>query len=684
MGLSKCNGYEKPLVLTPCSCLTTLLVSTGSQDGQSSLCLPSSLTLDNRLSMHLNMPSGLRLAVLTACCVLPLSQVYASVLSSTEYLDLIKGPNSDDYWTLNADEITNVDWNLKQSDTNGESSLGSLDAPTYGAFLPDRRRQTTAPWGSRTAKNTEPQDCPDTGVVRSYNFTIARSTLAPDGVSRPVMLINGQFPGPTIEANWGDTISVSVQNNLDNEGTSMHWHGMLQKGTNDQDGVPGVTQCPIAPGQTYTYSFRASTYGTSWYHAHYSAQYTAGLYGAMLIHGPTDNAPYDIDLGPLLLADYYYQDYYSTVEDVMGTNASKIAPASDNNLINGKGITNCDAISGPCTPNAGLAEFQLQTGKTHRLRLINAGVEAIQKFSVDGHSLTVMAIDFTPIVPYQTKVLTLAVGQRMDVLLKASGNPTDSVYMRSTISTCSKAKQRNALALAYYPQADNSVSPNSTAQPDTTDPCAEEALSRITPFYPITPPITPNKTYEIDITVGRNSTGHFLWSMNNSTFRADYNAPTLPLLQSGQLPATLPTDWNLLDFSSASSVRLVINNLSPIPHPMHLHGYDMFVLAAGGSANTTQIAWDGKITNGCNPMRRDTYLLQPNGYMVVQINSNNPGVWPFHCHIAWHVSGGLYVNLVTQTAQAANIKTSAAYDGLCPSWNAYSAKATVDQIDSGL
>ena len=69
---------------------------------------------------------------------------------------------------------------------------------------------------------------------------------------------------PLIEANYGDIIRVTVTNGLTNEGTSMHWHGFLQTNTNEEDGVPGVTQCPIAPGASFTYLFRATLYGTSW------------------------------------------------------------------------------------------------------------------------------------------------------------------------------------------------------------------------------------------------------------------------------------------------------------------------------------------------------------------------------------------------------------------------------------
>lgn len=66
----------------------------------------------------------------------------------------------------------------------------------------------------------------------------------------------------------------------------------------------------------------------------------------------------------------------------------------------------------------------------------------------------------------------------------------------------------------------------------------------------------------------------------------------------------------------------------------------MFVLSEGLGT------WDGSIAHADNTQRRDVQLLQPLGYMVVQIDAANPGVWPFHCHIAWHVSGGLYVNIL--------------------------------------
>jgi len=139
-------------------------------------------------------------------------------------------------------------------------------------------------------------------VVRRYDWTLKRGYLAPDGVNKSMILINGQFPGPLIEANWGDTISVTVRNRLSapEEGTAMHWHGFLQSDTPWYDGVPSVQQCPIAPGGDFTYTFKAELYGTSWYHTHYGSQYMDGSFGPMVIHGPS-HAKFDVDLGPVIL-----------------------------------------------------------------------------------------------------------------------------------------------------------------------------------------------------------------------------------------------------------------------------------------------------------------------------------------------------------------------------------------------
>ena len=124
------------------------------------------------------------------------------------------------------------------------------------------------PWGNANDQTNyyDESQVPNTGVTRKYEWHITRGQIAPDGVEVTGFLINGQYPGPLLEANWGDYVQVTVYNEVPDEGASVHWHGILQKGSQTYDGVPGVSECPIAPGQSLTYTWRASLYGLSLIH----------------------------------------------------------------------------------------------------------------------------------------------------------------------------------------------------------------------------------------------------------------------------------------------------------------------------------------------------------------------------------------------------------------------------------
>ncbi|KAA8644991.1 uncharacterized protein ATNIH1004_009202 [Aspergillus tanneri] len=120
-------------------------------------------------------------------------------------------------------------------------------------------------------------------ALRTYNLTVHSDVRAPDGVSREVYLINGLQPGPLIEADEGDSLEIFVKNDLPVD-TSLHWHGILQRGSPDMDGVPGVTQYPIPPGGNFTYRFSVKDqYGFFWYHSHVRAYYSDGIRGPLLI-----------------------------------------------------------------------------------------------------------------------------------------------------------------------------------------------------------------------------------------------------------------------------------------------------------------------------------------------------------------------------------------------------------------
>ena len=96
--------------------------------------------------------------------------------------------------------------------------------------------------------------------TRTYDFTVGWVNRNPDGLhTRPVIGINGQWPLPLIEATVGDRLIVNVNNRLGNQSTSMHFHGLFMNGTNEMDGVAGVTQCGIPPDSSFTYNFTVGT-----------------------------------------------------------------------------------------------------------------------------------------------------------------------------------------------------------------------------------------------------------------------------------------------------------------------------------------------------------------------------------------------------------------------------------------
>jgi FtsP/CotA-like multicopper oxidase with cupredoxin domain len=504
-----------------------------------------------------------------------------------------------------------------------------------------------------------------------------------------------------------ERIEVNVRNDIygPEEGTSLHWHGINQVGTpwyvpalppsrfefinviaisqiglqsettpylhiSRFDGVPTVSQCPIPPGANFTYKFRADTYGSSWYHAHFSAQYSAGLVGPMVIFGPVHYG-YDVDIGPVMLIDWYHEDYENIVADVMKPGPVAVnRPHANSNLIQGKGYYPCANVTdGAACGNAGLAEFQFTSGKKHKLRLINAGGELFTTFSIDNHTMTVVANDFVPVQPYQAPFVTLGVGQRTDIIVEGTGNPLAP----------------DGRAVIFYEDADIAQIPTTTGHiiPNNTH-CINSPLSFTTPVYQI-PAYDPDVTITVTLTHGLNGSNTTLWYMNDVAYEGDYNAPIL--LDRIDGVAQFPIERNVYDLGENTTVRLIFYNTFQSGHPMHIHGHDFQVLAEGWGP------WNGSIVNPSNPQRRDVQqnaggnATNPNlgsSYTVFQWRQDNPGVWPFHCHIAWHLSAGMNILLGERLDEVAQMQPPQSIADNCEAWDVFTSKNVVDQIDDGM
>lgn len=196
---------------------------------------------------------------------------------------------------------------------------------------------------------------------------------------------------------------------MEDNGTSVHWHGLRQLNSNSMDGTNGVTECPLAPGQSRLYTFQATQHGTFWYHSHYSAQYTEGIFGAIIINGPA-TANYDVDLGSVTLNDWYHDTIWHLTRRVRDRLQNLITgdlpasgpPASDNILINGTNKSPQGDGDYLITP--------IESGKSYRLRLINSATDNALRVSLDGHPLQVITADSVPVRPFTVHSLLLNVG----------------------------------------------------------------------------------------------------------------------------------------------------------------------------------------------------------------------------------------------------------------------------------
>lgn len=416
--------------------------------------------------------------------------------------------------------------------------------------------------------------------------------------------------------------------------------------------------------------------------------------GPMVIYGPYDKN-YDADLGPVMIQDWYDEYYFAAVQKTLAPPASAGPPLATNNLINGK------------SSNGGqMASFSVTSGKTYRIRLINPSAAALQKFSIDGYSFTIFAVDFVPIEPYESNLVTLGVGQRTDILFKASGKPTDAVWMRGyRPPPCGpSAGGEEVTAAIFYEDADRSQQP--TTQPNSNahdQSCANDPLTSTVPLYPMAAG-DASFTDVIPIDFRSNGTA-LLWYMQNRTFYIDYNDPLLLEAKLGNID--FPKIRNVHNYGTNQTVRFVLENPIPQPHPMHLHGHNIQILQEGPcnavpAVNSTKrglsidygthkkrdgtgTCWDGSIVNADNPTRRDVHMLDKSSYIVIQYFQDNPGVWPLHCHIAWHLSAGMnWMVLENPDAIRNEMEIPSIMAQTCRDWAAYTGGNVVKQIDDGI
>lgn len=247
---------------------------------------------------------------------------------------------------------------------------------------------------------------PVCAAKREMSLTIDEMTIdvAPD-LKYKVFAFNGQVPGPLIHVQQDDDVIIHVTNNTTLSHT-IHWHGILQTGSWRSDGVPGVTQQPIKPGDTYTYKFKADRIGSLWYHCHVNVNEHVGIRG---MWGPLIVDPKN----PLPIEKRVTKEVIMMMSTWESAHADKFGEGStpydveDYFSVNGKSF--------PLTQ-----PLRIKTGDVVRIRFVGAG-GGIHAMHSHGHDMLITHKDGLPLPqPYYVDTILIGPGERYDAIIEAN------------------------------------------------------------------------------------------------------------------------------------------------------------------------------------------------------------------------------------------------------------------------
>ena len=399
---------------------------------------------------------------------------------------------------------------------------------------------------------------------------------------------NGLVPGPEIRARRSDCIRVNFRNQL-TEPTSIHWHGI--RIDNAMDGVSGLTQKPVQPGESFVYEFDLPDAGTYWYHAHNKSwnQVGRGLYGPLIVD--ESQPAFDRDHDITLIID----DWRLRQPGILDT-------ASFGSLMDwshGGRLGNWLLVNGESLP-----VLNLRKGEPYRLRLINASNARVIELDPNRFSAKVIAYDGQALP--QTTALTyaphlLGPGQRVDLLV--------------------------------VPDTDFAIEELSSDKPFPLVGFRAEGSTRPSPEVPS---VAINSIPEPDLASAKKvevvMEGGAMGGFVDITYKGKQ-------LQGEDFPRTKQAwafngianlaDEPLLRAERGETVIIETINKTAWVHAMHVHGHHFRVLDRSGSEVDEATPW------------RDTFLIGPEQTTQIAFVADNPGKWLYHCHMLEHAAAGM-------------------------------------------
>ncbi|CAN4095049.1 unnamed protein product [Withania somnifera] len=435
---------------------------------------------------------------------------------------------------------------------------------------------------------------------------------------------NGQFPGPTLEVNNGDTLMVNDVNRPQYNVT-IYWHGVRQIRTGWADGPEPITQCTIRPGKSYTYRFTIQGQeGTLWWDAH-SSWLRPTVYGALIIH-PKEGEQYPI--WQCLFGEWWDTNPIGVVRRTTRTGA---APnVSDAYTINDTTIVHVDS-----------SEINL-------LRVINAGLNQQLFFTVANHKFSAVGADANYVKPFTTSVLMLGSGQTTDVLIQADQQPARYYMATRAYASAQGAPFDNTTTTAILEYKTASCSSNCVKTNPIFPPLpAYNDTATATAFttkFRSARKVAPSVNFQ-----GPNGT-RFAASMNNVSFVLISNFSLLQAHHQG-IPGVISTDFPAVppvkfdytgNLQCGARVQVVLQGTGIFTaenHPIHLQGFDFYIIPEGfGNFSPKR---DTAKVNLVDPPLRNTASVPINGWTVIRFVADNPGVWLVHYHLDVHITWGL-------------------------------------------
>ncbi|RDK43415.1 laccase [Aspergillus phoenicis ATCC 13157] len=527
-------------------------------------------------------------------------------------------------------------------------------------------------------------------ATQHFDWVVTANHRRPDGVLKRIYLVNGLFPGPTVEARPGDRLIVNVTNSLEDEPISIHWHGIHIE--NAMDGAVGVTQRPIPPGSTFTYNFTipADQSGTFWYHAHSGLIRADGLYGGLIVHEPSPKptvrgllaranekrtasyASYDRDV-LLLIGDWYHRSADQVYSWYMRAGSFGNEPVPDSLLINGVGHFDC-SMAVPARPvdcvfrQMNLSYLDAKGDAAYRVRVVNTGSVAGFTLGFQKKQFSLIQVDSIDVEQEDSNSAgVLYPGQRMDIILRPGPDKTPSSMTIDLDKECFRYPNPALASIQTFDITKSSDNTSSTISPLNNAISLSEVATRKSLLSSL--PEKAHQTHVVYTKIEKLSINHNVpyGFFNRTSWRPQIDTPLIDLPRD-------KWDGNQLVLSTGSStsralpsdkdqnlwIDLVVNNLDDSGHPFHLHGHQFYILTTyqapvgWGAYNPFTDAYPpGLAPEPVSSSRadtpydlsraqlRDTVYIPSRGHAILRFRADNPGIWLFHCHIIWHQASGM-------------------------------------------